>query len=106
MSIENKENLKLPSLLDIVKIDGRWAQVRAGGNTVLFLDDGDAQPIDWDDYELDRHDGRALIYTKESLELEPEEILRIHWGPEEKIKPSLKLECTYFGDFIKKEQNK
>jgi hypothetical protein len=36
-----------PQVLDIIKIDGRWAQSIIGGRTIIFLDDGASQEILW-----------------------------------------------------------
>ncbi|MDP1689412.1 MAG: hypothetical protein Q8L47_04800 [bacterium] len=100
---QNKESELLPSLLDIVKLDGRWAQVRAGGRSILFLDSGETKQIDWGQYELNKYVHQAMHYLPESKELTHDELMRIHWGPEQEAKPSLKLQCTYFGDFSSKK---
>lgn len=39
-----------PNLLDVVKIDGRWAQVIISGHAVRYLDNKDETKINWDDY--------------------------------------------------------
>ena len=102
---QNKNVDLLPSLLDVVKIDGRWAQVRAGGRSILFLDSGEAKQINWSEYDLKKYVHQAMHYLPESKELTPDELMRIHWGPEQETKPSLKLQCTYFGDFKSKEHD-
>lgn len=98
---ENNEAESLPSPLDVIKIDGKWAQVRAGGRIILFLDGGEAKQIDWSDYELKRYIHQALEYLPEGKELTQDELMRIYWA-EPDTKVSLKLQCTYFGDFRKK----
>jgi len=39
-----------PNLLDVVKIDGRWAQAIIRGDTVRYLDDKSETGINWNDY--------------------------------------------------------
>ncbi|HTY39658.1 MAG TPA: hypothetical protein VMC43_01020 [Candidatus Paceibacterota bacterium] len=41
-----------PGLLDVVQLDGRWAQVRGGGGLVSYLDTNEVVPINWSQFEM------------------------------------------------------
>lgn len=95
----------LPDLLDIVKLDGRWAQVKLGGETVTFLDDGTEMDVDWNAYRLARpFHSLAANFLKDQFgeEIPDGELARAHWGPEEKEHPELKGQIRVFGEFVKK----
>lgn len=78
---ERKINQERPDLLDIVKIDGRWAQVRAGGEVLVVLDTGEARDIDWSEYKLKRVFNQSVKTTMALGEnFTDEEVGRIHWG--------------------------
>ncbi|MDP3956589.1 MAG: hypothetical protein Q8P97_01160, partial [bacterium] len=99
---------KRPELLDVVKIDGRWAQVIIGGDTVSFLDTGEKEPIDWSEYELTSV-FRGAVFDVMKLpgqEFKEEEIDNIRWGPEAKKHPELKLEVRVFGEYVSKKKNR
>lgn len=91
-----------PELLDIIKIDGRWAQVRGGRSYIKYLDDGSTVPIDWDDFKLIERIHGAVKFIKNQEGFSKEEIANIHWGPEQEQNPALKEEATVFGKFEKK----
>ncbi|MFH0828830.1 MAG: hypothetical protein V1907_01475 [Candidatus Kerfeldbacteria bacterium] len=95
-----------PCLLDLVKIDGRWAQVISGPETsqVLFLDNGSGDTIRWSDYTLARplHTHVRLIQERGRV-FTDEELSRIRWGSEQKEKPDLVQEISVFGEFTRRE---
>jgi hypothetical protein len=96
----------VPALLDVVKLDGRWAQVRGGGGAILFLDNGEARPIEWGNYRMVRSFGasQAIDFVQEQGErFTDEEIERVHWGPEEERHPELKKQVRVFGEYVSKE---
>lgn len=105
---KNSNERARPELLDVVKIDGRWAQVIIGGDTVSFLDTGEKEPIDWSEYELTNVFRGAIaisdIMKLPEQEFTKEEIERIRWGPEEKKHPELKLEVRVFGEYVGKKE--
>jgi hypothetical protein len=104
---ENQEAQPMPkpAILDVVKIDGRWAQIRHGGNVVNFLDDNSAEPIDWNEYRLSKsYDNLSVkaimqVYGEKFTE---DEIKNIHWGSEQNQNPELRQEVTAFGEYVKK----
>jgi hypothetical protein len=93
------EPTPVPAILDVVKIDGRWAQVIYGGGVVRFLDDNSAQPIEWDDYLL------AQPIHSQVRELRSQftdnEVANIHWGASDP--DYLKLEVDVFGEYQRKQ---
>jgi hypothetical protein len=102
---EQIETGKIPQLLDIVTIDGRLAQVRVAGRHVMFLDDGTAEEINWNNYECEDRVNLALRYAIEHGKVAPPDegaIARIHFD-EDTTNPNLKLECRYFGAFVRKK---
>ncbi len=109
MGIENKDiftETPHPNALDIIKIDGRWAQ-SFGPRLIRFLDDGSEASINWDDYERVRSFGGTSINLLEQLfgeSLTEDEISCVRWGPEEKEHPHLKKFVEVFGEYNKKKK--
>ena len=94
-----------PHILDVVKIDGRWAQVTLGGDSVRYLDEDTVSSvfIHWDDYTLMYNwHGLAVGDVHERSPFTDEEIERIVWGPEQKENPNVRLEVEVFGEYKKK----
>lgn len=102
---ENKTNQERPGILDIVKIDGRWAQVMAGGGIVHFLDTGEMKEIDWNMYQLKEVFNQSAKTVMELFgqNFRDEEIERIFWGGEEKKYPHLRLVVNVFGEYERKK---
>jgi len=75
-------------LLDVVKIDGRWAQVILGGKTVRYLDDKSETFINWDDYNCRFFDkykegGRTNVWVLDLVEenqITQNEYESVVWG--------------------------
>lgn len=105
-SLENrgfKEQTPRPHLLDIVKIDGRWAQVILGGRHIRYLDDESEVSINWDDFLLTKDwKGWPVGDVKKSASFTEEELKHIHWGPEQEQHPYLREEVRVFGEFERK----
>ena len=102
---------QLPELLDIVKIDGKWAQVKSGGgetSLVLFLEDNQGADINWSEYQLTRTFNSLPVGTVEQVfgeKFSEEELDNVRWGPEQEQTPALKKQVRVFGEFVKKEQS-
>ncbi len=97
---ESVEKTPRPNTLDIVKIDGRWAQ--SNYNLITFLDDKTIFSINWDDYKLVKEwGGSPVSLVKERENFTEKEISNIYWGPEEKKYPKLKEQVSVFGEFEK-----
>lgn len=103
---ENQE--EFPANLDVIKIDGRWAQVaasKADSGTVLikFLDNDEVADLDLADYELTRRFNMVVSHLKQFFgeELPKEQAAKVHWGPEEAEKPELRGLVTVFGEYKK-----
>lgn len=103
---ENQE--KLPATLDVVKIDGRWAQVvgtkdGSGEVVVKFLDNDEVAGLDLTDYELVRKFNMVASHLKQFFgeELPKDQAEKVHWGPEEIENPELKGLVTVFGEYKK-----
>ena len=102
---ESVEQTPRPNLLDVVKIDGRWAQVVADGNWIKYLDDQNQIKINWDDFQRTKDWGGLPVWeVKESESFTPEELKRIHWGQEQVQHPHLREEVSVFGEFEKKKK--
>ena len=97
-----------PSNLDIIKVDGRWAQCASIGpedSTIRFLDDNSVAYFTFDDYKLVKHiDTKLDILRRVSGEmiLNDTELANAHFGEDDKKHPELKLYITVFGEYIKK----
>ncbi len=95
-----------PHVLDLVKLDGRWAQVISGPerSQVIYLDDGSGDAVDWGDYELARSLGThvRLLQEREKA-FSDEELARIRWGSEQDTTPDLINEVSVFGEYKKRE---
>ena len=103
------EEIPRPNLLDIVKIDGKWAQVMTGGNIIRFLYDLSTETINWDDYQMVQSFKAPSeppyvggLIDKKIVTFTETEIQNIRWGTEEKDSPELKLQVKVFGEFEKK----
>ncbi len=111
-SFENKEILEptpRPNLLDIVKIDDRWAQVKGAGNVITYLDNESYTLINWDEYTYKAFDkynelGSNNIWVSDIGEdqITYNEYMVIRWGPEQKDNPNLRENVTVFGIYTKK----
>ncbi|MFA6393340.1 MAG: hypothetical protein WCW25_00485 [Patescibacteria group bacterium] len=109
---EKITNTEHPELLDLVIIDGKWAQVIHGGNTIKFLEDEKAHPINWDDYILVEKINKGLANFLEFDELAMnnfvtlKELENIYYDAETKAsegsKDILKLNVKVFGKYVKK----
>ena len=101
---EQQENT--PQLLDVVKIDGRWAQVITE-DAVKYLDNQQIEKINWQDYRfqpIKRKDCSECtrVWVNDLLEarqISSEEYNNLHWGPEQEKNPNLRDYITVFGEF-------
>ncbi|TSC60148.1 MAG: hypothetical protein LiPW15_26 [Parcubacteria group bacterium LiPW_15] len=103
---ENQE--ELPATLDVVKIDGRWAQVvgsRDGDKrfVIKFLDNEKIDDVDLAEYDLTRRFDMVVSRLKEFCgeELPKEQAKKVHWGPEQVENPELRGLVTVFGEYKK-----
>lgn len=109
--IRQQERIPLPSTLDIILINGRWAQVEfpqrydPAGNisettSVLWLDDKSFDHLDLSKYKLVQYPVMYVSAIKDKFT--PEQINNIHWGSEQEQYPHLKLAVTVFGKYESK----
>jgi len=95
------------TLLDIVKLDGRWAQI-VSSIKVRFLADGSLEDIDWLKYEMVKdHHGQAVntLIHHSDAKFSEAELQNIYAGPEGKAYPDYKLEVSVFGEYRKKPKD-
>ena len=105
---EISEPAPRPSLLDIIRIDGRWAQIGPSQDTFSFLDDhGRAmQSMNWNEYRLVRKYNGVQVGTYRRFEpdqMSDEDFENIVWGEELKDNPHLRKLVTVFGEYERKE---
>jgi hypothetical protein len=105
---ESAQRTPRPSLLDIAKIDGSWAQVVGAGNRVNYLQTRKSVQINWDDYTLVQRWGQVvkLLQERYGQNFTRQEIANIHWGPEQAGNPELKRLVTVFGEYMKKQHKR
>ncbi len=107
-AFENKESTEptpRPNLLDVVKIDGRWAQTILGGECVRYLDDDSKVFINWDDFIFVKDWKTLPVWkVKESTSFTKKELRQIHWGPEQEKHPYLREAVRVFGEFEKRDR--
>lgn len=107
--IEQKESqTPRPALLDVIKVDGRWAQVGVREDSICFIDEktGEqyhiAHNIDWNDYNFHELDENSVMDLLENGIITDDEYEKIYWGQEQKKHPHLKGHVTVFGEYTKK----
>ena len=95
---------KKPNLLDIARIDERWVQVCFDRCHIMYLNNSSFKRINWNDYKLVRSlPGLSVGYLIQHGErFTNQEVANIHWGPEDKEHPNLKLEVRVFGEYLRK----
>ena len=98
---------KRPDIMQLAKIDGRWAQVVGGGDHATFLDDGETVEIDWNHYQLIQPIDLSLETLMKTHEeffheelLTSEEFDRIHYAGSESD-PILKQQVRVSGEYKK-----
>ncbi len=97
------------SLLDVVKIDGRWAQISgayvAKGDhepqAVCYLDSGEYAYIDFAKYDIAKIIDRDNYTLLNSGEITPAEFKNVRWDGDN-IGTPLALNVRVFGEFRKK----
>ena len=108
--IESKKEVPRPGLLDIVRIDGEWAQVILDGDVVKFLKTGKDIYIDWDKLQLTRRFDLPIFALQEvfGLALSPDEEGRVWWGSEQETTPRLRGLVHVFGEYesVEKDNSK
>lgn len=105
-----------PALLDVIKIDGRWAQVGPVSDMIKFLDDKaegktDAHIVNWDEYEFEfLFPDKIKIQYQASVQdllnkgmISQREYNVVHWGPEQEENPYLRGQVSVSGIYKKKE---
>ena len=90
-----------PSILDVIKINGRWAQMHSE-NLLRFLDDLSWARVDLGgSFVLEKSHKSAPVVDlrKQGVYFSPEELEHIRWGPEQAENPYLKQEVRVFGEY-------
>lgn len=97
-----------PRILDIVQIDGRWAQVGPTEDSVKFLDDPKQEQVvvDWQNFRFERFyssdksnvPGGSVRLLVEKGMISDDEYMAIHC-PGKEERPDYRLEMTVFGIF-------
>lgn len=111
-SFENKEPGPESwfGLLDIIKIDGRWAQIISGVTKkkddsttplVHYLDDNSISHVNFQEYELSRHLDTRVATILKTGELSADEFKNVHWDSDN-IGTEMSLWVHVFGEFEKK----
>ncbi len=97
------ESQPKPDLQDIVKINGRWAQVFGGGDVVKYLDDASLETVDWDNYRLLRRIDKDVLTAELVLDIKltDKQKKAIYWGAEQEKDQKLNLNTKIFGEFEK-----
>jgi hypothetical protein len=92
-----------PASLDIIELDGRWAQYGGDSGHVYYLDTGEFGFVDLGQYELKTYIERSVEYViREGLgEFTSQELENIRWGPEQEEYPHLKMLVRVFGKYVK-----
>lgn len=105
-----------PGLLDVVLLDGMWAQVCPTKDQVKFLGDlaeghNEAIDVDWDRMDFEPYfatpttnipKGHVMDLVKNG-EITNEEYLAVRWGPEQEKNPELRQHVTVCGKYSSKK---
>lgn len=105
-SVEQGRRL-IPGLHDLVKLDGRWAQVQSAPNesVVIYLDDGSTARVVWSEYDLVRHaDSHVRLQEMQGERFTDDELRNIRWGSEQDEHPDLVREVHVFGEFTSRKE--
>ena len=109
-SPETKKIPPIPSRLDLILIDGKFAQCKGGdidmGVTIMFIEDKSSvriSPEEWTKYTYEAppknmHFGSDLV---ENGLMNEEQLQRVHWGPEQEEYPELRGQVRFFGTYNK-----
>ena len=99
-----------PRPLDIIKIDGRWAQIIHIGegpnhrSRIRYLDDMSSSEVYLSLYALKKiYNVGVNLAVEAGLEFTRTELKNIYWGSEEAKHPELKLIVTVFGEYETKK---
>lgn len=97
------------AILDIVKIDGRWAQIVGGlrnkniegEQLVRYLEDNSTAYINFAEYQLSKIRDTMVADILKAGELSDKQFKNIHWD-ENNIGTEMSLWVHVFGEFEKK----
>lgn len=113
LNFEHKETESAPwfSLLDIIKIDGKWAQIEGpllkrgerGRQLVHYLYDDSWSHIDFNEYKLVNHLDSYVDHMLKEGQITNSEFERIKWDGDN-IGTKLSLLVNVFGEFTKNEK--
>lgn len=86
---ENLKETLRPNMLDIIRINGRWAQIIGGGGLIKFLDEENEKifhQINWDQYKLIKKYESSIGVFKEVYpdQITNKEISRAHYSDNER----------------------
>lgn len=99
-----------PRVLDIIKIDERWAQIISTGNIgsshIRFLDNGEGMNVDLNTCIVVKHWGMPLFAIEDRISMTKDEIHRVFWGPEQRQYPSLIMQVSVFGEYALENNQK
>ena len=102
------EHTPIPGHLDLVRIDGRWAQVVIIGidSMVQYLDDGSPATVVWDEYRLaDRYATHVAIMERTTgLKLTKAERDRVHPTYDTRTRAQAVNDVKVYGAYEKKTE--
>lgn len=114
--IEKDHKKFRPALLDVINIDGRWAQVGPASDKIRFLDErvqdkNKTHIVNWDEYEFEFvFPDKLKIQYQASVQdllnkgmISQKEFDVVHWGPEQEEHPYLRGQVSIGGVYKKKE---
>jgi hypothetical protein len=90
--------------LDIIRLDGRWAQM-GSSTAVVYLDDLSVASVDLRKYRVAKdYRSMAVWYVEKycGAVFSDAEIRNIRWGPEQERNPELKTYVTVFAEYVRK----
>jgi len=93
-----------PKLLDVIKINGSWAQIASINGpfmTIIHLNDKRHERVCLNDYKIINKFEDKVVRDLEGS-LSKTEVDNIRWGPEQEKSPFLKKLVTVFGEFLEK----
>ena len=92
-----------PSLLDIIKLEDRLAQVVGGGDIIRYLDDKTIAEVNWNEYEYEEAKPPYVWALLDNKEMSDSEYLAIHWDSSTEEPSQVKQHVTFFGRYKKKK---
>lgn len=103
--VEELTQTPRPNLLDIIILNGKWAQVCNIQCVVKYLENKNHIKVDWDKLRLVRRFEDATVASiRQEIPFSNQEYRNIYAGPDQDIKLELREGVNIFGEYERVKQ--